>query len=455
MNMTTDTMHRLVKLALDSGEAANPEEAKNIFASYRLRIHLGVGWAGTLAGQAAFLTALNTAARAFLGGVIVTGDVGQTICVPLFEGKDATEVIALLGGRFMATTQEDIPTIVIGSWNDFSAPPFCIRLIFDGWLAGCVPVNSARILSGERDNPLSGVAAAALGVNEAFLHIRGDFLEAGDREVGISLWEPTTVVDWISAEGRGPVLEYLPASLWLIGLGHLGQAYVWILGMLPYAKDHRPHLVLQDFDTVSESNISTCMLVSAAQIGRRKTRVVAEVLEKIGFQIDIVERRFTDLQRLAPGDPTTALFGVDNIIARRSIDTAGFDLVMEAGLGSGYRDFRNIRTHAFPGPRQASDIWVATDAAQSALELSPVYERMAEMSNDRCGVTQLASRAVATPFVGAMAAVLVLGDIVRLLHGSSAYTTMDIQLKDLRHRTIGKSQKYSTRNIAFVRAVNV
>lgn len=29
-----------------------------------------------------------------------------------------------------------------------------------------------------------------------------------------------------------------------------------------------------------------------------------------------------------------------------------------------------------------------------------------------------------------------------------------IQLKDLRHRTIGKPQKYSTRNIAFVRAVN-
>lgn len=455
MNMTADSMHRLVKLALDSGEAANPEEAKNIFSRYRLRIHLGEGWAGTLAGQAAFLTAINTAARAFLGGVIVTGDADQIIRVPLFEGKDATEVIVLLGGQYMATTQENIPTIVIGLCGDFSAPPFCIRLIFDGWLAGCAPVNSTRILSGEMDNPISGVAAAALGVNEAFLYIRGDLLEAGDREVGISLWEPTTVGCWASTGGRGPALEYLPASLWLIGLGHLGQAYAWVLGMLPYAKDRRPHLVLQDFDTVSESNISTCMLVSSAQIGRRKTRVVAEVFEAVGFQTDIVERRFTDVQRLAPNDPTTALFGVDNVIARRSIDSAGFDLVVEAGLGSGYRDFRNIRTHVFPGPRQASDIWTASDAAQSIVELSPVYKRIAEISNDRCGVTQLASRAVATPFVGAMAATLALGDIVRLLHGSSAYTTMDLQLRDLRHRTIGKPQKYSTRNMAFVRAANV
>lgn len=451
MNVNANSMHRLVKLVLDSGEAANPEDAKIIFSRYRLRIHLGFGWENTLAGQAAALTAINTASRAFLGGVIVTGDISQNIRVPLFEGKNTAEVVNFLGGQYVATTDEKIPTIVIGAWNESITPPFCIRLSFDGWQAGCAPIGSAKVLIGEMDNPLSGVAAAALGVNEAFLHVRGDLIEAGDREVGISLWNPAAANEWAEIGSQGPVLEYLPSSLWLVGLGHLGQAYAWTIGMLPYAQGHRPYLVLQDFDAVTKSNLSTCMLVYDAHLGRRKTRIVAEVLEACGFRIDIVERRFNELQRLSPGDPTTALFGVDNVVARRSIDTSGFDLVVEAGLGSGYRDFRNIRTHVFPGSKLASDVWTASDAVQRAVELSPTYERLAETSTDRCGVTELASRAVATPFVGAMAAALALGDIVRLLHGGTAYSTIDIQLKDMRHRAVGKFQYHNTRNMSFVR----
>jgi len=450
MNINSDKMHRLVKMALDSGEAENHEDAKNIFSRYRLRIHLGESWADTLAGQSAFLTTLNTSARAFLGGVIVTGDVEQTVHVPLFEGKKASDVITLLGGEPLATTHEDIPTIVIGAWNDCRDPSFCIRLIFNGWQAGCVPVNTPMTLSNDMDNPLSGVAAAALAVNEAFLFVRGDSPIAGDREVGLSLWNPSDIVNWSSPENCGPELSYLPASLWLIGLGHLGQAYAWTLGMLPYTQEKRPLLLLQDFDTVEESNLSTCMLVSAEHFGCRKTRVVAETLELAGFKTDIVERHFTELHKVGPSDPTTALFGVDNVIARRLIDSAGFKLVVEAGLGSGYHDFRNIRTHVFPGPKRASDIWTASDAVQRAVELSPVYEKMAKTSNDRCGITQLASRAVATPFVGAMAAALVISEVVRLLHGGTTYSTLDIQLRDIRHRATIEAHSGDFQMPAFV-----
>ena len=28
---------------------------------------------------------------------------------------------------------------------------------------------------------------------------------------------------------------FLPSRLWLIGLGHLGQTYMWGLGLLPYS----------------------------------------------------------------------------------------------------------------------------------------------------------------------------------------------------------------------------
>ena len=435
-NTTAESLHRLVKLALDSGEATCPEEAEHIFSQYCLHIYLGAEWADTLAGEAAFLTALNTASRAFLGGVFVSGDIEQTLHVPLFVGKTISEVVPTLGGQLVAHPPTEVPTIVIGLWDPQRAPSFCIRLLHSGWQAGCAPIQVPTVLTSHRDNPLAGIAAAALAVNEAFLHIRGDLPIAGDREVGISLWNPSAIDDWASEKNQGPNLKYLPAALWLIGLGHLGQAYAWTLGMLPYATDCRPYLVLQDIDTVAESNLSTCILVSNKHIGQRKTRVIAKQLEAVGFKTDIVERRFTDLQRVAPDEPATALFGVDNIVARRAIDTAGFRMVVEAGLGSGHRDFRNIRTHVFPGSRQAVETWSATDAVQEAVELTPVYENLAKVSNNRCGVTQLATRAVATPFVGAMASALVLGDVIRMLHGGQVHSTMDLQLKDVRCRVV-------------------
>lgn len=66
--LDADSMHRLAKMALDAGEVSSPEEALNVFSQYRFRLHLGVGWSKTLAGQACFLTALNTGKRAFMGG---------------------------------------------------------------------------------------------------------------------------------------------------------------------------------------------------------------------------------------------------------------------------------------------------------------------------------------------------------------------------------------------------
>lgn len=451
---TAETLHRLIKLALDSGEAADPEEARAIFLQYRIRVHLGAGWAESLAGQAAFVTVVNTAARAFLGGVLVTGDVSPTLSVPLFCGQKAADVVSQFGAELAVNASIDTPTLVIGTWDGSNPPPFCVQLIFGGWQAGIIPVDVQNPISDIADNPLAGVAAAALGVSEAFLHVRNDLLAAGHREVGISLWNPGAIENWASSEHRGPELDFLPASLWLVGMGHLGQAYAWTLGMLPYSMRDRPHLVLQDFDYAAESNLSTCMLFARVDLGRRKTRAMAEKLEMAGFKTDIIERRFAEGQHIVSGEPATALFGVDNITARRAIESAGFDLIVEAGLGSGYKDFRNIRTHTFPGARKAVDIWSAADAVQKAVVLTPTYERLAEVSNDRCGVTQLASRAVATPFVGAMAASLVIAEVLRSIHGGPVYSAVDLQMKDLRHRTVAVPLIQSVSRISYVPALN-
>lgn len=433
--INAESMHRLAKMALDSGEVSSPEEALHLFSRYRLRIHLGAGWADTIAGQACFLTALNTAARAFLGGVEVHGDLSPVLRVPLYEGRVSLTVIEELGGAIVNDPTSSLPTLILGGWSEIHAPEFCVCLGWDGWCASVTPVKHGSGLPRILDNPLAGVVAAALGVNEAFSYVRGDHPDAGHRIVGLSLWNPLAVVDWHAEICRGPVLQYLPSSLWLVGLGHLGQAYAWALGMLPYSVSERPHLVLQDFDSVAKSNLSTCLLLGTADLGKRKIRVVAERLENAGFTTDLVERRFGSGHQVLTNEPATALFGVDNVVARRELDSAGFAMVVEAGLGSGYRNFRDIRTHTFPGPRRPSEIWTAADATQTAVEMNAIYKKLAHERNDLCGMTQLASRAVATPFVGALAAALVLAEVVRPLHGGGVHGTLDLQMKNLRYRT--------------------
>ena len=47
-HLNAESMHRLAKMALDSGEVASPEEAVALFSRYRLRVHLGAGWALSL-----------------------------------------------------------------------------------------------------------------------------------------------------------------------------------------------------------------------------------------------------------------------------------------------------------------------------------------------------------------------------------------------------------------------
>lgn len=434
-----DSMHRLAKLALDAGEVTSPKEAVALFSRYKLRIHLGQGWARTRAGQACFLTMLNTAARAFLGGVEVYGDLGVALDVPLYRGRNAGEAAEELGAAVVNSATTELPTLVLGAAPKGKSPAFCVQLSWDHWRFEIAPVG-AEGLACKDDNPLAGIGAAALGVSEAFMYVRGDLTEAGYRSVGMNLWNPLAVADWRDDVQKGPSLAYLPKSLWLVGLGHLGQAYAWSLGMLPYSADGQPHLVLQDFDKATESNLSTCLLLSVADLNKHKVRTVSARLEGAGFSTSLVERCFGARHRLMVDEPTTALIGVDNDAARRDLDRSDFLLVVEAGLGSGYRDFRNIRLHTFPGPRGPSEIWNADAVMQPSVELNDAYRRLAEERNDICGMNMLASRAVATPFVGALAAVLTLSEVMRPLHGGLVHAVLDVEMTSLRHRT-GAVQK--------------
>ena len=77
--------------------------------------------------------------------------------------------------------------------------------------------------------------------------------------------------------------------------------------------------------------------------------------------------------------------------------------------------------HSFPGPRQAAQIWSSgEDAAGPHVSDQPAYTELREKGMDACGLTQLASRTVGVPFVGLFAGALVIGELLRRLHGGEA-----------------------------------
>ena len=277
----------------------------------------------------------------------------------------------------------------------------------------------------------AGVLAGALAVTEAFQFLRKSHPAAGRRDVGLSLWRPE--LQWREDAASGPVIKRLPSALWLIGLGNLGQAYLWTLSMLPYATPNEVQLVLQDYDTLALSNDSTSLLTNCELIGIRKTRAMADWAEQRGFRTRIVERRFKADFQIGSDEPTLALCGVDNELARRDLEDVGFVKVIEAGLGGGTRDFLGFRMHVFPGTCKAWDLWKPANAnSDNRIDL-PAYKKLATDGLDRCGLTQLAGRTVGAPFVGAAAAAIVVGEILRTVNGAHSYELVDGYLRDLTH----------------------
>jgi hypothetical protein len=274
--------------------------------------------------------------------------------------------------------------------------------------------------------------AATLAVCELFLSFADINVEARRRRVAVSLWEPDG--DPAAVSALGPQVEFLPEALWLLGLGHLGNANLWAIAGLPYEKPQEVQIFLNDFDRIGEENIDTGVLLSRDDIGRFKTRACASWLEARGFTTRIVERRFDESFRCRTDEPPLALCGFDSNPARRHLTTAGFARVIEAGLGGDVHNFDTIGLHTLPNPRTANELWpdlserdrAARDARLDRLARESVA--YGQLVDTECGRFELAGQSIAIPFVGVGAACLAVAEMLRVLHAGIAYTDLKLPL---------------------------
>lgn len=448
----SESLHRLVKQALDSGAASSIAEAEAMFHGYRLAFAIDTAESRDPLHQAALLTGVSLARRVFLGGVTVVGDLDVPLMVPLPFGANLHDAVVSLGGTPAVTLPEKTPIVNIGGVPRPRAADFHVRTVFSGWRGGILPAHSEIALPPGTSMPLAPMLAAALAVNEGFLFVSDRTGAAGRRAVGLSLWAPSAEVDWLGAGAGEPELRYLPSKLWLIGLGHLGQAYLWGLGVLPYPRTSAGlELVLQDTDDVTPSSESTSVLTDGTTIGQKKTRVMAAWAERRGFSTAICERLFEASFARKSSEPAVALCGIDNSLGRQALDRVGFDFVVEAGLGRGHRDFRSIRLHTLPGPRPATELWNGGGTAESTQERAAYQRLLQNRELDRCGLTLLAGKAVGAPFVGSVAACLVLSEVLRLLHDGPLHHVLELDLQSVEQRTaVARAQALAPFNPGFV-----
>jgi len=93
-----------------------------------------------------------------------------------------------------------------------------------------------------------------------------------------------------------------------------------------------------------------------------------------------------------------------------------------------------MRLHVLPGARSAFDIWPRNQVPHTHQENAAYAKLLNDGTLDQCGVTLLAGKAVGAPFVGAIAASLVLSEVLRLLHGGALHQTIDLDLLSIEHR---------------------
>lgn len=413
-------LHRTAKYFMDTGTASTHEEAVSLLHTFGLTIYVGDEVRKSESHQSALLTLINVARRTLLGGVEIVGCLHGLCISRLAPGCLLSIAAEELGARLVAVPNDTWPAAMIGTANVECRSPMCLQLTWQGWCGGIAPSVDGLRLKEDSSMAIAPVLAASVCAAEVFSYFAKDDPFVGRRPIGLSLWDPR--LNWVSAAEEGPEINFLPSKLWVIGLGNLGQAYAWLLGCLPFAEPDAVELLLQDFDQIAPSNESTSILSFASDVGRRKVRCVAAWLEARGLPTVLEERRFGEHTRRASNEPTVALCGVDNALARMALGSVGFELVIEAGLGAGPHAFRSISMHTFPASRSPQEVWARqTKVSTDNFQDRPAYQSLKTNGIDACGLTLLASRTVGVPFVGLVAACLVISELLRRLNGGTNF----------------------------------
>lgn len=436
VNRAINDMHlsRISKLFVDRDDV-DVQEAFARRQQHAVALVCGPGVQHSYTLQLAVVTAARIAARCFPGAVrvLLASEIAESslLISPSLNRSLGAEVAEIEGAELLTDVshREQHGRAVL--FGDAAATAGALRVTFDGWVAMVGPADRLEPQAERELCALAGVLSASLAISELFLAFAGINIEAGHRVLGLSLWRPDLRTS--DPLALGVQVEFLPSSLWLLGLGHLGNAYLWSLANMPYADPTAVEIFLDDADRVETENEETGLLFNRSHRDLLKTRVCSNWLEVRGFRTRLIERYLDSHFRCRLDEPQLALCGFDSNPSRRDLQTARFRRVVESGLGGTASNFDTISMHTLPNPRPAEELWPDLSEAEKMKEAETrdhlaTKTAYSSLAVDRCGRALLAGKAVAVPFVGTTAAAFVIAEVLRVLHGGPAYSDIKLPL---------------------------
>ena len=427
-----ETVNRVV-LGIIQHHNCSIDEANRIFTSIKLQIVLSEKIRGSLALQAAAITAINCGKRAFGGGVFVQMPENVAALIPWSSRCSLNEIVTELGGELSIC---DSPNFKLY----FGTPAIdenSLEVVANGWQAGVLPPEQTIGIPTKPDFTTGGVAAGALGVAQAFLTATMIDPFAADKASGISLWNPELL--WYEDDAVGPVITSLPDEFWILGLGHLGQGYLWNIGLLPFNNPLSVNILIQDFqdETIELENMSAGLVTTPLDIKSKKIEVCYRWLKNRNFDPKVRGEEFCSTTKLKAGDPRIALCGFDNAKARMHLSSPGFDYVVDAALGRESTDFDKIAMHTFPSSKTPFEIW--GHLISTVPEINKNVVNAYTNNVDKCGVEIIAGKAIATSFVGAFAGALVLSELIRRKYYGTSHEKIVLRLRRLGSRNFNRT----------------
>lgn len=205
----------------------------------------------------------------------------------------------------------------------------CTVINNDGWLARVASGSQDLPFPTGRENPISALAAASLGVAEVFKRLLGLRPSRGELLQHLS-WSLHTYA--VNADDLGPPIpDHLPVDLLLGGVGAIGNGVLHLLSRLPL----RGRVIGVDSQTFGSENLGTCMLIGPQDVGVQKVALIERALGGMVYAKGYNELLEKFVERLG-GEvpyPDTIIGALDNIDARHTLQDIWPTLLLDGAIG--------------------------------------------------------------------------------------------------------------------------
>lgn len=200
-------------------------------------------------------------------------------------------------------------------WGGATPTESTVTVSADGWL---VLLDHTTEKGSPEANPLTTLAAAALGVSELFRTVFKDFLPSGRTGPHPALLNLMTLDESRDALPELPRAIDL-GTVHLAGVGAVGQAMLYALNQIPTAVGR---LIAIDPETIALSNLQRYVLTMDSDVGMSKALIAQRTFA--GRRLDIVP------VETVWGADARSTSGVETVAV--ALDTAADRIGVQAGL---------------------------------------------------------------------------------------------------------------------------